>query len=75
MIHDPHLRQIVREVVDGPRANPGPRADTATALQIRIAQARLSGRVSEDDLIEAARSVGVPDDEFADWMEELASWL
>jgi hypothetical protein len=69
---NPELKRLV-SAVNRYSANPG--VNPGIVLQRSIVESGESDRFSEDDLIEAAKGVGCPADEVADWLQELASWL
>jgi len=49
--------------------------DTATRLQQHLVFLGKQHSFTEKDIAEAARVLGIPEDEIPDLMDELASWL
>jgi len=71
------LQKIVRRVNQRFQANPPEDDDTlvdaGTLLQIEILQSGLEFR--ENDVLEAAVAIGIPEGSLIDWLEEMASWV
>jgi hypothetical protein len=70
---DSRLREIVNGLLV--RANPPDKVDTATRLQQEVVRRGLANELSEHDMAEAARAVGVPEEDLSDWLESMASWI
>lgn len=77
---DPRLRAMVDEVkAENSSMRVGALSvnaflDAPTRLGMRIADSEIDREVSEDELAEAAREVGVSPDDVPGWLESLASW-
>jgi len=74
---DPRLQRIVKQAQSGPAMNPGgdDQQDAGTMLQLGLLRSGLKNEFSEDDMFEAAKAVGVPEDDIPSWLEDFASYL
>lgn len=72
---DHRLARIVESLQgsDGRRRNP--MASPSLALQEAIVESGLKNDFDEDDLLAAAKRMGLDDDDAAAFLEEFASWL
>jgi len=69
---DRTLREIVRELKSRFKKNP-PEVDLSTLLQLEII--RSGEEYSEEDIFQALRELGFPEEEFVSWLEDMASWV
>ena len=72
----PEMKKIIRDVLEQAQANPDERSvSTDMSLVLKILRSDNAGQFTEDDLIGAARAIGVPEEDIGGWIEDYASWL
>lgn len=69
---DPRLKKVVAEVKRY-AGNPG--TDPGVALQLELLRSGHQDEFEEEQVLEAARDVGVPEESLSDWAEDFASFL
>lgn len=69
------LKRIVQQIKLIPKSNPGDDlpVDLGTLLQLEILKSGVE--FPEDDVIDAALAVGVPEGSLISWLEDMASWV
>lgn len=72
---DARLKKVVAQALRVAQKNPGGAVDSGFALQAGLIKAGLKDAYDDEHLREAAKAVGVPDEEFESWMESFASWI